>query len=206
MAAGLLKHRATDRLRALGCWALVLVATAVLAVVPLRARDAFAAGGCGFARATVVKASAAAVVVRVRNTHWACLRNSRRGVRLDRYDDWELEEVALAGRFVAVSRVGCLAECAEESEVAVYDLRKRRAVRSVFPVRGFVVKVLVATRGGVVFVEEASVRRIRAKDSRRGVQNVDSAPRSQLPLGAVRLHGNLLRWRHGGVEHSYRLR
>ena len=47
-------------------------------------------------------------------------------------------------------------------------------------------------------------RRIQVWDS-RGTTIVVRGPRRDIPRGAVRVDGNLLRWTDAGIRHSFRL-
>jgi hypothetical protein len=183
--------------------------------------NAVAAAPCDRGGATVVRASRQAVVVRWRANenrrhYWACLRSTRRAVLLgfDGYqgaDEYVLSNFSLGGRFVAAVNYSCLEGCGSE-QVAVFDLRSRRRVRSLNlgETWDHAAKVLLGTRGAVVLVEAESARvgarrRIRVRDS-RGWTVVTQGPPKHIPLASTRVHGNLLRWRQAGMEHSFRMR
>jgi hypothetical protein len=116
--------------------------------------------------------------------------------------------IALGGRFAAALNYSCLEGCGSQV-VEVYDLRLRRRVRSIETDWGTAVKVLLGARGGVAIVEDAdglSQRRsIIVRDS-RGLTDVTIGPRGQLPVGSLRVDGNLLRWMQAGVEHAFEMR
>jgi hypothetical protein len=183
--------------------------------------NAVAAAPCDRGGATVVRASRQAVVVRWRvhnNWHhyWACLRSTRRAVLVgfagyqnpDAFDEYVLDEskFSLGGRFVAVVSVICGEGCPSES-VDVYDLRSRRRVRSTqLDNYTAIAKVLLGTRGALVLVvDDGERRRIEVRGS-RGFTVVTQGPRKHIPVASMRVHGNLLRWRQAGMEHSFRMR
>jgi hypothetical protein len=183
---------------------------------------AFAAGPCDKGGPAVVRASPQAVVVRWRvhrhRTHYyACLRSTGRAVFLEAGGDEDPDAVEqtyvdeskfrLAGRFAAVVSTTCSEGCPPDA-TDVYDLRSRRYVRTVQLGEDFTTaaEVLLSTRGAVVLAWDDGERRlIRVRDS-RGSTVVTQGSRRDMPVASMRVHGNLLRWRQAGVEHSFRLR
>lgn len=176
-------------------------------------QPAFAAAPCGIARATAIKTSSGALLVRrghERRHYWACLRGGRpvhvgfAGYQSYADDEYAVGSFSFGGHFFAISSDICLEGCGDTT-VDVYDLRSRRRVRS-FAV-GSAAGVLVGTRGGVAVVQtsdQGDFRGIRVWDS-RGVTVATRFPPA-VRLASVRVARNVLRWRQGGVEHSFVMR